>query len=45
MRQNMQNEKISELYTDDKKSKYSRNPIDILKSKLSLEASYNKDKG
>ena len=32
MRQNMQNEKISKWYTDDKKSKYSSNPNDILKS-------------
>ena len=30
-RQNMQNQTISELYTDDNKSKYSRNPKDILK--------------
>ena len=28
----MQNKTISELYTDDKKSKYSSNPNDILKS-------------
>ena len=28
----MQNEKISKWYTDDKKSKYSSNPNDILKS-------------
>ena len=31
-RQNMQNQTISELYTDDKKSKFSSNPEDILKS-------------
>ena len=31
-RQNMQNQTISELYTDDKKSKYSSSPKDILKS-------------
>ena len=32
MKQNIQNGMISELYTDDKKSKYSGNPNDILKS-------------
>ena len=32
MNQNMQNGTISELYTDDNKSKYSRNPNHILKS-------------
>ena len=31
-RQHMQNQTISEIYTDDKKSKYSSNPKDILKS-------------
>ena len=31
-RQNMKNETIFELYTDDNKSKYSNNPKDILKS-------------
>ena len=31
-RQNMQNQTILELYTDDKKSKYSSNAKDILKS-------------
>ena len=31
-RQNMQNQKISELYTDDNKSKRFSNPKDILKS-------------
>ena len=28
----MENQTISQLYTDDKKSKYSNNPKDILKS-------------
>ena len=32
MKQNMQNQTISELYSDDKKLKYSINPNDILKS-------------
>ena len=31
-RENMQNQTIFELYTDDNKSKYSSNPKDILKS-------------
>ena len=31
-RQNMQNQTIFELYTDDNKSKYSSNPMNILKS-------------
>ena len=31
-RQNMQNQTIFALYTDDNKSKYSSNPKDILKS-------------
>ena len=31
-RQNMQNQTIFELYTDDNKSKYSSNPKEILKS-------------
>ena len=31
-RQNMKNETIFELYTDDNKSKYSSNPMNILKS-------------
>ena len=31
-RQNMQNQTIFELYTDDNKSKYSSNPKNILKS-------------
>ena len=29
---NMQNQKMTELYTDDKKTKYSSNPNDLLKS-------------
>ena len=32
MKQNIQNETVSELYTDHKKSKYSSNPNDVLKS-------------
>ena len=32
LKQNMQNGTISELYTDDKKLKYSTKPDDILKS-------------
>ena len=35
-RQNMQNQTISELYTDDKKSKFSSNPEDILKSEKKI---------
>ena len=31
-RQHMQNQTMSEIYTDDKKSKYSSNPKDVLKS-------------
>ena len=31
-RQNMKNQTIFELYTDNNKSKYSSNPMDILKS-------------
>ena len=31
-RQNLKNQTIFELYTDDSKSKYSSNPKDILKS-------------
>ena len=31
-RQNMQNQATSELFTDNKKTKYSNNPQDILKS-------------
>ena len=41
----MQNQAISELYTDDKKSKYSSNPNDILKSAKNLyELLYTKEK-
>ena len=36
-RQHMQNQTISEIYTDDKKSKYSSNPKDILKSAKNFE--------
>ena len=44
MNQNMQNGTISELYTDDKKFKYSRNPNHILKSAKNLyEKLYIKD--
>ena len=32
MKQNMENGKISEFYTNDRKSKYSSNPNDVLKS-------------
>ena len=35
-RQNMQNQTIFELYTDDNKSKYSSNPKDILKSEKKI---------
>ena len=35
-RQNMQNQTISELYTDVKKSKFSSNPEDILKSEKKI---------
>ena len=39
----MQNQAISELYADDKKTKYSSNPNDILKSgKNFCEKSYTK---
>ena len=31
MKQNVQNGTISELYTEDKKSKYSTNPNDVIK--------------
>ena len=42
-RQNMQNQTIFELYTDDNKSKYSSNPKDILKSeKKTYEKLYTK---
>ena len=44
-RQNMQNQTISELYTDDKKSKFSSNPEDILKSaKKNYENLYTRKK-
>ena len=32
LKQNMKNQTIFELYTDDNKTKYSSNPIEILKS-------------
>ena len=35
-RQNMKNQTIFELYTDDKKSKYASNPENILKSAKTL---------
>ena len=35
-RQNIENQTIFELYTDDNKSKYSSNPKDILKSAKKL---------
>ena len=35
-RQNMQNQKIFELYADDNKSKYFSNPKDILKSEKKI---------
>ena len=38
-RQNMQNQTIFELYTDNNKSKYSSNPKDILKSEKRLKNS------
>ena len=42
-RQNMQNQTILELYTDDNKSKFSSNPKDILKSaKKNYEKLYTK---
>ena len=37
MKQDMQNGTIAELYTDDKKSKYSSNSDDILKSAKSFD--------
>ena len=44
MKQNMQNQTISELNTDDKKSKYSSNLHDILKSAKTLyKKLYTKD--
>ena len=43
-RRNMQNQKISELYTDDNKSKHSSNSTDILKSaKNFYEKLYTKE--
>ena len=45
MNQNMQNGTISELYTDDKNPKYSRNPNHILKSaKNFYQKFYKRDK-
>ena len=41
-RQNMQNQTILELYTDDNKSKYSSNPKDILKCEKKYENLYIK---
>ena len=41
-RQNMKNQTISELYTDDNKSKYSSNPKDILKSAKKIMKLYTK---
>ena len=41
-KQNMQNQTIFELYTDDNKSKYSSNPKDILKSKKTIMKLYTK---
>ena len=35
-KQNLQNQTISELYTDDNKSKYSSNPKDIFKSEKKI---------
>lgn len=35
-RQNLQNQKISDLYNDDNKSNYSNNPKDIFKSAKNL---------
>ena len=43
-RQNLQNQTISELYTDDNKSKYSSNPKEIFKSaKKNYEKLYTKE--
>ena len=48
MKRNMRNGTISELYTDDKKSKYSSNPNHILKPAKNLcsytKALYKRDK-
>ena len=41
-RQNMKNQTIFELYTDDNKSKYSINPKDILKSAKKIMKLYTK---
>ena len=41
-RQNMQNQTIFELYTDDNKSKYSSNPMNILKSAKKIMKLYTK---
>ena len=41
-RQNMENQTIFELYTDDNKSKYSSNPKDILKSAKKIMKLYTK---
>ena len=41
-RQNMENQTIFELYTDDNKSKYSSNPKDILKSAKNFMKLYTK---
>ena len=44
MKQNIQNGIISELYADDKKSKYCGNPNDILKSAKKInEKLYTKE--
>ena len=40
MKQNIQNKTLSEFYTDDKKSKYSSNPTDILKSAKNFYKSF-----
>ena len=40
MKQNTQNQTISELYTDDKKSKYPSNPNDMLKSAKNFHKNY-----
>ena len=41
-RQNMENQTIFELYTDDNKSKYSSNPKDILNSAKNFMKLYTK---
>ena len=41
-RQNMKNQTIFELYTDDNKSKYSSNPMNILKSAKKIMKLYTK---